>query len=256
MRIVRDLYYADNGDSSRSLNLYLPDTAAFPLMIYIHGGGMVSGDKSNEGDVMAPYLCDNGVALASINYRMYPEAKYPDFIEDSAAAVAYLLNEIANFGKCTDVFVGGSSAGGYISMMLCFDEKYLGKHGIKPADISGFIHDAGQAGVHYQVLSERGLDPKRVVVDEAAPLYHVGTAEKYPPMLIIYSDSDIPNRPEELRLLISALRGFGHTEVEELVCHGTHNHYIVQSNEGSFEPDGYFHFSKMIYPFIKKHSKS
>lgn len=49
-------------------------------------------------------------------------------------------------------FHGGSSAGGYISQMLCFDKTWLSKHGIKATDISGFIHDAGQPTCHFNVL--------------------------------------------------------------------------------------------------------
>ena len=81
------------------------------------------------------------------------------------------------------ILVGGSSAGGYISMMLCFDNKYLKKHGINPSDITGYIHDSGQPTSHFTVLNHSGTDPRRVIVEERAPLYFVGLEKSYSPML-------------------------------------------------------------------------
>ena len=126
---------------------------------------------------------------------MYPDAEYPDFIVDAAAAVAWVKNNISGYGQCDGIYVGGSSAGGYLSMMLCFDPSYLGAHGILPTDISGYVHDAGQPTAHFNVLKARGLDPRRVIIDETAPLYYVGLAKSYSPMLVIVSDNDMTNRP-------------------------------------------------------------
>ena len=59
-------------------------------------------------------------------------------------------------------------------MMLCFDDKYLSACGV-PADIiKGYVHDAGQPSTHFNVQRERGLDPRRVIIDEATPIYHIG----------------------------------------------------------------------------------
>lgn len=65
--------------------------------------------------------------------------------------------------------MGGSSAGGYLSMMLCFDKKYYEAVGVSPSDISGCVHDAGQPTVHFKVLKERGIDSRRIIIDESAP---------------------------------------------------------------------------------------
>ena len=55
-------------------------------------------------------------------------------------------------------------------MMLMLDAHWLARLDMSPADAAGFIFNAGQPTTHYNVLRERGMDPKRVVVDEAAPL--------------------------------------------------------------------------------------
>ena len=116
--------------------------------------------------------------------------------------------------------------------MLCFDERYLARVGMKPTDISGYIHDAGQPTAHYNVLKSRGIDPKRVIVDEIAPLYFVGMAERYSPMLFIVSDNDMVGRYEQTKLMVKTLCHFGHGDVVSLrVMNGKHCEYVYKKNE-------------------------
>ena len=113
---------------------------------------------------------------------MYPNAKFPEFIEDSASAVAWAKKNMPLLCGCDKLYVGGSSAGGYITMMLCFDQKYLKAVGMSNSDIAGYWHDAGQPTFHFNVLRNEGYDPRRVIVDEHAPLYFVGLEKEYPTM--------------------------------------------------------------------------
>lgn len=228
------------------LDLYLPDNPDFDLFVYFHGGGLVRGCKENRPHIFNHFV-NCGVAVASVEYRKYPDAAYPDFIEDCAQAVAWLKENIATYGNCRRIFVGGSSAGGYISMMLCFDKQWLGKYGIDPMDIAGFVHDAGQPTKHFNVLKAAGLDSRRIIVDETAPFYHVGLAEEYPPMLFIVSDQDMENRLEQTQLMISTLRHFGH-EVPLKICHGKHCHYVREINEDGTSP-----LAVMVMEFINAH---
>lgn len=92
--------------------------------------------------------------------------------------------------------------------MLCFDKRFLAVHNINSDDIAGFIHDAGQSTTHFNVLRERGMDTRRVIVDEAAPLYHVTHNENYPPMLFIISDDDMTNRFEQTMVMLKTLKHF------------------------------------------------
>jgi dipeptidyl aminopeptidase/acylaminoacyl peptidase len=170
------------------------------------------------------FLANNGIAVISANYRMYPNAMYPEFIEDAAKAVAWTKENISNYGKWEEIFVGGSSAGGYISMMLCFDQEYLLNAGVEPTEITGFVHDAGQPTVHFNVLKERGIDSRRVIVDEAAPLYHVCADKNYSPMLILVSEDDMENRYEQTVLLKSTLKHFGYTDETVILKVGRGGH--------------------------------
>ena len=246
MRLIEDICYGKYDFDCRKLDIYLPDAEEFHVFIYFHGGGIEAGDKSGI-KIAATELAENGIAVVSANYSLYPDAAYPDFIRDAAAVVAWTKKHINEYGKCDKFYIGGSSAGGYISMMLCFDKKYLAPYKLTPMDFDGFIHDAGQPTAHFNVLRERGIDSRRVIIDESAPLYHIGTADEYPNMLIIVSDNDMKGRLAQTELLMETLRHFGYDEskFEMKLMHGTHCHYVRQPGV----------FSKIISEFIAKSQK-
>lgn len=243
MRSVCDIQYKQN----LLLNLYLPDEDTFDLFVYFHGGGLTQGSRNGK-EVFAKTLADRQVATASVDYRMYPNAKFPDFIEDCACAVRFLKDNISKWGKCGRIFVGGSSAGGYISMMLCFDQRYLNAVGLKADDIDGYVHDAGQPTSHFNVLREFGKDHKRLIVDETAPMYFVGTEERYPPMQFVVSDHDMFGRYEQTMLMIRVLEHFGHKDKVFLdVRQGKHCEYVTKADQNG---DGVF--GHIVLSFIDK----
>ena len=228
MRKITDVAYIEGGCEAQKLDIYLPDGDGFPTLVFFHGGGFEKCDKAGgEFAVLGEYFTSIGIALISANYRMYPTAKFPDYIEDGAAAVAWAFEHIKKFGGSGDIFVGGSSAGGHLSMHLCYDKRYLEKVGLKPQDIKAYIHDAGQPTVHFNVLREEGIPRYNCRVDERAPLYYVGKEKEYPPEQIFVASNDILCRYEETMLLMATLRalkydmskvrleymeGYGHTE--------------------------------------------
>lgn len=244
MKSITDICY--NTKTGQCLDVHLPECDSFQVFLYFHGGGLSSGSKSGPR-IFFEYLTSHGIAAVSANYRMYPGAKYPDFLSDAADAVAWVFENIGKYGKVKGIYVGGSSAGGYISQMLCFDKSWLAPHGISPMDIAGFVHDAGQPTCHFNVLRERGIDTRRVIVDDSAPLYHIGEDSQYPPMLIIVSDNDMKNRYEQTKLMVSTLSHFGHSDKVHLhVVSGTHCAYV-----GADDENGESVFGKMVAEFIK-----
>ena len=245
MKTFEDIYYG-NG---QKLDLYLPDANSFDLFVYFHGGGIEKGDKREiTVQLISEYLNSKGVAVASCNYRMYPEAHYPDFIRDAAAAVHWLSNHIGEYGKCDRIFVGGSSAGGYLSMMLCFDKRWYAECGDFPVSVAGYVHDAGQPTCHFNVLRERGIDHRRVIVDDSAPLYHIGAEKEYPPMMFIVADNDMKNRFEQIELVRSTLRHFAYDESKIFyhLMQGTHCGYCKKVDE-----EGDSLLGKMILELIE-----
>ena len=245
MKSFTDICYSK--EANQYLDVHLPECDQFPVFLYFHGGGIERGDKAaGRYDAFIKHMTDKGIAVVSANYRMYPNAKYPEFIEDAACATAWVCANMKNYGEITAIYVGGSSAGGYLSQMLCFDKKYLAKHGIAPMDITGFVHDAGQPTAHFNVLRERGIDRRRVIIDESAPLYHIGVDKEYPPMLVIVSDNDMKNRYEQTMLLMSTLKHFeldGNVKLQ--VMHSTHCAYV-----GKVDENGTSIFGKLVSEFI------
>ena len=244
---MKKLFDIPYGEHERNiLNIYLPDGEVNSVFVYFHGGGITDGSKE-AANILTPFLTEQGVCVMSANYRLYPNCKFPDFLCDAAQAVAFAHKYMCEKLGCTKLFVGGSSAGGYISMMLCFDPKYLAAAGIDNSVIAGYYHDAGQPTVHFNVVRERGMDRRRVIIDEDAPLYHIGTAEKYPPMRFIVSDDDMKNRYEQTMLVLKTLEDFRYNDFDHVVMHGTHCQYCAAKDE-----DGNSVFAPMIWDFIKK----
>ncbi len=248
MKKIENIAYVEQPHPLQYLDLYLPDAESFPVFVYFHGGGIESGDKKNER-VVYDYLVEKGIAVVTANYRMYPGAHYPEFLEDAASALKWTFDHIGEYGNCKDVFVGGTSAGGYLSMMLCFDGRWLGAHGIDPTSVKGWVHDAGQPTVHFNVLRERGIDTRRVIADDSAPIYHVGEKNEYSPMLFLVSDNDMQNRYEQTMLTLSTLKHFGHGDKTVFLkeMHGSHCEYV-----GKRDVDGVSIFGQIIEEFITK----
>ncbi|MBQ8551532.1 MAG: alpha/beta hydrolase [Clostridia bacterium] len=246
MKLIRDISYCADGHPAKKLDLYLPEGTGFPTFVYFHGGGLESGDKAQDG--LGTYLTSRGIALATANYRMYPTARYPEFIMDAACAVAFVKEQICKYGGNDRIYVGGSSAGGYLSMMLCFDKRYLAPYNIDPDTLAGFVHDAGQPTKHFNVLREYGEDTRKIVVDEAAPLYHIGKSPAYAPMMFIVSDNDMENRYEQTMLMLSTLKHFRYSEdkIRLEVMHGNHCAYVSRPAD----ENGVHEFGKMIADFI------
>ena len=96
LKIFENIYYSEPGctDSRRTLDLYIPQNKGqgFPAFIYFHGGGLESGGKEDNA-VIAKYLANKGIAFVSVNYRKYPDAKYPEFIKSSVSAAFSLAKE-------------------------------------------------------------------------------------------------------------------------------------------------------------------
>ncbi|MEN9563675.1 MAG: hypothetical protein RIR73_1919 [Chloroflexota bacterium] len=115
-----DLAYADISDAQK-LDLYIPEgTGPFPVVIMVHGGGFMFGDKADgAGLTGVDQLLAAGYAVASINYRLSGEAQYPAQIHDAKAAVRFLRANAATYNLNPDKFgAWGASAGGNLVALL------------------------------------------------------------------------------------------------------------------------------------------
>ena len=134
-------------------------------------------------------------------------------------------------------------------MMLCFDRRYLAARGVPAEAITGWVHDSGQPTDHFKVLEYAGLDRRRVIIDERAPIYFVGLEEAYSPMLILAADSDRKNRYEQNMLLLKTLEHF-HYDPEKIrfrLMHGKHCAHVSAVDE-----NGDSVFGKIIFEFLSE----
>lgn len=240
-----DIAYNGGGDPACRLDLHWPEVACRAVYVYFHGGGLESGDKSG-GQNMIRALTDAGIAVASANYRMYPKAQYPDYLEDATDAVAWAAQRAEEAG--VPVFIGGSSAGGYITMMLCF-APFLARVGLAPEAIAGFVLDAGQPTTHFNVLRERGEDSRRIVVDEAAPLFHIQGDAPLRPLLIFLAEEDMPGRYEQTLLLRRTLLHFEYPP--SLITWHEMAGYRHCGYCGDILPDGSYPYAKALLAFFE-----
>jgi acetyl esterase/lipase len=217
-------YYSDAVNRTDSyidkrcvLDIYYPtNQRGFATVVWFHGGGLKAGEKS-----IAERLKNQGIAVVAVNYRLYPTAKAPSYLEDSAAAVAWTFRNIESLGgDPKKIFVSGSSAGGYLTAMIGLDKRWLKVHDIDADSIAGLIPLAGQMFTHYTVREERGIGKTTVVVDDLAPLSHI--RPDAPPILLVTGDreKEMLGRYEENAYMLRMLKVVGHPDVRLLELDG------------------------------------
>ena len=200
--------YADRPECV--LDVRVPtDETNFPTVVWFHGGGLTGGSRH-----FVP-LTDEKIAQVAVGYRLLGKGakRGEDCIEDAAAAVAWTMKHIAEYGGDTNkVFVSGMSAGGYLTMMVGMVPKYLAAHGVGNSSIAGLVALSGQATKHFAVRKFAGDgDPQYLPkIDELAPLAHV--AANLPPILCVCGQPpyEWKCRSEENRLLIASCVALGH----------------------------------------------
>ncbi|MBR0464441.1 MAG: alpha/beta hydrolase [Clostridia bacterium] len=248
MKIYPDAHYTDPWLPGREIDLFVPEGRCRHTVMWMHGGGLEAGSRKGF-DGIAAQLCAEGIGFASVEYRMYPDAKFPDFLVDCAQAAAWLKANAKRYGLSDRIVIGGSSAGAYISMMLCFARQYLNDAGLQPEDFDGYIFDAAQPTTHYNVLKYRGMDPRLCRVDEAAPLYYVDSARPGRPLSIIYAENDIPARPQQNDLLVATLR---HFEYDMSLVSVTNMPGYGHCGYDEAKKDGRFILADMIAEFVDR----
>lgn len=173
------------------LDVYRPASASnsSPVIVFFYGGNWNKGDRADYAFV-GRALAKRGFVVVIPDYRLYPDVRYPEILADSAAAVAWTVREIKNYGgDASRLFVMGHSAGAYNAAMVALDPALLAKAGIKPGVVRGFIGLAGP----YNFLPVENVDTRPVfnypnTPADSQPINHVSAAS--PPALLIAANKD------------------------------------------------------------------
>ena len=215
-------YYGENlSDSYQSerckLDLYYPKGIKnFPTVVWFHGGGLKAGNKS-----VPEQLKEKGIAVVAVNYRLHPKVKAPVYIEDAAAALAWTFRNIAKHGGDPDkIIVSGSSAGGYLTLMVGLDKSYLQTHHIEANDILALLPLTGHTITHFTVRAENNIPKTQPIIDRFAPIYHVRADA---PKIVLYTgdpELEMLGRAEENAYMMRMLKVTGHPDVNHIIFEG------------------------------------
>ena len=208
------------------LDVYHPvDKEDYPTIVWFHGGGLKGGRR-----FIPEALKEKNVAVVAVNYRLHPNVKSPAYIEDAAAAVAWVIKNIAKYGGSPRrLFVSGHSAGGYLTSMIGLDKRWLKKHGADPDQLAGLIPFSGHTITHFTVRAERGIAGKQPVIDDMAPRFHI--RKDCPPLLLITGDRklELLGRYEENAYLWRMMQVVGHPDTTIMELDGYNHGQMAQS---------------------------
>lgn len=196
---------------------YEEGTEGRPVIVWFHGGGLTSGWRH-----IPETLLRDGAIVVGVGYRFVTEVSLAETLDDAAASVDWVLNNITRYGgDLSKVYLAGHSAGGYIVSMLGLNKAYLAKYDIDPdKQIKALVPYSGQVITHFAQRQKQGIANLTPTIDEYAPLFHVrGNAA---PMLVISGDREIElfGRYEENAYFVRMLRLNGHKDVVFLEVDG------------------------------------
>ncbi len=226
MRAYRNINYIKNTQDSRSqlLDIYCPlhkTARQRPVVIFIHGGGWTDGDKGQKAhSAKRDFFVRHDMVFVSINYRMAPHYSFPAYPRDVAAAISYIIDNIAAYGGDPGaVFLSGHSAGGHLAALVSTDDGYLKAYGKELNAIRGVILIDG-AGYNIpgrfeafgdkkekkwvRTMYERAFGTNPDVWKNASPIHHVRAKGDIPPFLV-FSVTGRKEAQIQCREFVSAL---------------------------------------------------
>ncbi|MGY2266316.1 alpha/beta hydrolase [Pseudomonas sp. SDO5561_S422] len=217
-------------DPRQKLDIYRPVTALpdAPVVVFFYGGSWNSGSKDDYGFV-GEALASRGIVVVIADYRLYPQVRYPRFLQDGAQAVAWAYQHSAEYGgDPRKLYVMGHSSGAYNAAMLALDPQWLAGVGLSPSVFKGWI---GLAGPYdFLPIENREVRPVFFYPDsppDSQPINHV--SQSAPPSLLIASvDDNLVNPKRNTGGLAKKLRAAG-VPVEEFYFTRTSHATLVAS---------------------------
>jgi acetyl esterase/lipase len=243
---IRNIDYAGDGRRRHRLDVYRNDEvrAGAPVLLQIHGGAWVIGNKDQQGLPLMYHLAARGWVCVAINYRLSPRATWPDQLVDCKRALAWIREHVAEYGGDPDyVVVTGGSAGGHLAAMMGLtanDPRY--QPGFEAVDTSvramipfygvfdwtGEAADKRAAGL--RDLLERHIVKRRYaeapeIFRDASPLFRVHGGA--PHALVVHGDLDTLAPIEEARRFVEELRHTSAKSVVSVELRGAHHAFEI-----------------------------
>ena len=237
---TRNIAYGDAGRRN-TLDIWrrkdLPLDGRAPVLLQVHGGAWVIGNKEQQALPLLGHMAENGWVCVAINYRLSPRATWPDHIVDVKRALAWIKANIADHGGDPDfVAITGGSAGGHLSSLAALTaNEPMFQPGFEEADTSvvaavpfyGVYDFTDRNGVWPPDTQSMFLAPVVMKCDpderpdlwaDASPIDQVHAGA--PTFMVIHGDRDVLAPVEDARTFVAALRDVSEQPVYYLELKG------------------------------------
>lgn len=215
---IADLAYDTKPGVDRqrlSLDIFLREgLQAAPVILYVHGGGWVRGDKMRALFKPAA-LVPRGYLFASMNYRFRPDATLSEMAQDVATAAVWMKRNAAKYGgDGSTVVLMGHSAGAHLVATVGANETFMESAGGSLHDLSGVIAiDTAMYNVPLQIKTAQGLQAQAFGTDPAdwapvSPWHHIEAGKGIPPFLLFVS-AGRATMDEQVKPLAAKLKAAG-----------------------------------------------
>jgi acetyl esterase/lipase len=205
-RVLRRQPYGT--DERQTLDVYSTGVTDAPLIVFFYGGAWSDGAKENFGFV-GRALAARGFVCVIPDYRLVPAVRFPAFVEDGAAAIAWAQRNIERYGgDPRRIVLAGHSAGAYIALMLAMDSAFLRSADADPAAIKGA---AGIGGPYdfFPFNVKASIDAFGDAPDPAATQPINFVRADAPPLLLLHGDNDKLVRPRNTSSLTEKQQAAG-----------------------------------------------
>lgn len=198
-------------DARQKLDIYAPAqkaATARPVLVFFHGGAWRDGERDGYG-FLGRAFASRGYVTMIADYRKAPLVRFPAFVQDTAAVIAWVHDNAAKHdGDPNRIFLMGHSAGAHIAMMAALDPQWLAAYDLKPDVVKGVIGLAGP----YDFLplttesSKIALGQWPVLTETQPITYARGDA---PPLLLLTGDKDTVVKPRNSKALSERIKSLG-----------------------------------------------
>jgi acetyl esterase/lipase len=223
--LTQDIAYGS--DARHRLDIYAPKAgtgtgSAAPVVVFFYGGNWNSGQRADYAFV-GHALASRGILTVIADYRLHPQVRYPQFLEDSAQAVAWTLREAGRHGGDPGrVYLMGHSAGAYNAAMVALDPRWLTGQGQSVARLRGWIGLAGPYNfIPIENPTARLVFPYPDTPSASQPINHL-SASSPPALLIAASDDQLVHPSHNTGALAQRLRALGVPVSERYFDHVSH----------------------------------
>lgn len=186
--LTKGISYGAHPDNR--LDVYRPRDVSqrTPVVVFLYGGRWQGGTKE-EYRLVGDALTRRGVMVVVPDYRMYPEARFPAWVEDAAQAVRWSVDNAGRFnGDATQIFIVGHSAGAHATALLALDETHLQAAGVPASSVRGFVSMAGPVDTTWTDPDVQALMGPSEGWPATYPSNYIDGTE--PPLLLLHGAGD------------------------------------------------------------------